>query len=621
MSALPDHRPPSDAAAASSGEVSSPGESKSTGPGVGSSGPGWLRLLWRTAFALTFLWLGVVFVFPESGPGAAGRVGAPAAWGWDETMHAELPAVQMLLHARNGSWFEVMEVLHECDRYPFVYPVFLSLWQGVLGIGQATARSLGYVFYFLLVLLSMRLGLQAVRKGTDRGPRVDTVLLVGLAAISGPLARRYAPTLFLEVPTLVMMALSLTAWISRRYRALGTGAPQAGARARIDLLTGLLIAATFFTKFNYALLLGLALFLDALVDLVVSRDRRAEIVSLARTGVPLAIGLVWWFLLPLPLGAEVAAEHRGDFMEFVTGNTEMEPMQPWFRRLFWIAGIAAHPILYVALCLSAAAFLVLHRTRTSLTLGIALVAFVVPVATHEFLLDRFLLPAALVLWVLGGAGAALALRRAPRVFTAVALPLFVASAAIPAFKTTPLIGLPVAEEGSTLRGIQEFYVGKTISLFGPPASNGLPRGVHDEIMDLIADGVGPVDSVGWLGQSAEISPADLHLSLLERGGSKERFLEYAEGPMDIVLLPSNVRVDFTQEELLEYARQFDHVVVPAEGDLVGRAGRAWIPEAWYAPLRASSATEWKTLGSVLIERSNEGPWPVTLELMHVEVDE
>ena len=136
-------------------------------------------------------------------------------------------------------------------------------------------------------------------------------------------------------------------------------------------------------------------------------------------------------------------------------------------------------------------------------------------------------------------------------------------------------------------------------------------------MDMIAEAVGPEDSVGWLGQSSEISPASLNLALLERGGSTDRFLENAPGPMDIELLPSNVRSDHSLEELLEYARRFDHVIVPAQGDLIGRGGREWVLEAWHQPLRDWPGAQWRTLGTIVIDRNILGPLPITFELLSV----
>ncbi len=566
-----------------------------------------LVIFWRALLSLALLWLAVAFVVPGARPDWSAPSAQDPAWGWDETMHAELPAVQMLLHTRRGEWYEAMEVVHECDRYPFAYPMALAAWQGIFGVSQRTARHLGTVLFALLVWLAMRLSAQLVRP--ER--RLDTALFVGLAAVSAPLARRYAPTLFLEIPALVLIACSLSAWIARRRAELGTK-----RRVGLDLLAGLLIAATFFTKFNYALLLGIALGLDALIELGRAKGHRGTWVSLLRTSLPLAVGLVWWFLLPLPLGAEVAAEHRADFLEFVTGNTEMK-MERWRRNTNWLVGIVPHSFLFVGLVGLGVTFLLRRRSRAGLTLGLSLIAFVVPVVNHPFQLDRFLLPAALVLWIVGGAGAAMCLRKSPWVFTACAIGLGIACAKVPVIKTAVWVGFPLWEEGNPIREFQEHHVGTTLSLFGPPASNGLTRDVHEEFMDLIAEGVGPEDSVGWLGQSSEISPASLHLGLLERGGSSERFLEYAPGPMDIELLPSNVQVDFSQEQLVAYARTFDHVIVADGGDLMARKGRAWIPGAWHQPLRSWPEAEWRTLGSVVVNMFSRGALPVTIELVSV----
>ena len=566
-----------------------------------------LLLFWRVALGLAVLWLGVSLVVPAARPAWANPTAPTPVWGWDETMHVELPAVQILLHVQRGEFSDAMDVVHECDRYPFVYPLVQAGWQGMVGVGERNAGRLGTVFLGLLVLLAVRLSTQIVRPEN----RLDAALFVGLAAISAPLARRYAPTLFLEVPALVMIACSLSAWISRRQFEPGTK-----ARVRRDLLTGLLIAVTFFTKFNYALLLGIALALDALIEIVLARSDRSSWFSLMRTGLPLAIGLAWWFVWPLPLGAEVAAEHRSDFVEFVTGNQHHE-MAGWLRRTNWLVGVAAHSFIFVGLIALSAAFLALRRTRTTVTLSLALVAFVVPIVRHPFQLDRFLLPAGLALWVLGGSGAAMFLRASPRAFTACALGLGIACANFSVLTTASWVGFPLQEEGTPVRDFQEFHVGTTLSLFGAPASNGLTSDVHNQIMDMIAEGVGPEDSVGWLGQSSEVSPASLHLGLLERGGSAERFLEYAEGPMDIELLPSNVQTDFSPEELLAYARKFDHVIIPAEGDLMQRGGRAWLPAAWYGPLREWPEAQWRTLGNVIIDGAHRGVWPVKFELVSV----
>ncbi|MEM8709516.1 MAG: hypothetical protein AAGG01_01075 [Planctomycetota bacterium] len=581
-----------------------------------------LRAFWRTVVACLIVWLAWTVVSPAV-PEAGGadepwRSATTHTWGWDEAMHAELPAVQMLLHVKRGEAFEAAEVLHECDRYPFLYPVALAGWQAVFGIGEAEARMLGRAIYGLLVLLAIRLAFLITQRGdgeTERSLGLDVALLVALAALSSPLARRYAPTLFLEIPAVTMIAASLGAWIWRRGLAVG-----ATGRRRRDLLAGALVIGTFFTKFNYALMLGLALGLDALVEIVVGwrqRELKGVLRSLVWTGVPVLVGLVWWFFLPLPLwsdlGAEVAAEHRNDFGEFISGNQTMT-MAWWLRRVNWVTGVAVHPFAFGTLVLLSIALGALVRNRIVLTLTLTLVAFVVPVLLHPFQLDRFLIPSALILWVMGGASAAMLLHRRPRAFTLATLGLTGAAIAVPVFQVTAWAGLPVAPEGSQARRYQKYHVGTTLGVFGPPASNGLTRDVHGELLDMVADAVGPENSVGWLGQSAEISPAALHLGLLERGGSAERFLEFAEGPMDIELLPSNVRVDYSDEAILEYARQFDHVIVPSQGDLVGRPGRAWIPEAWHGALRRSSDVTWRTLGSVLVDRSNDGPFPVTIEL-------
>jgi hypothetical protein len=507
-------------------------------------------------------------------------------------------------------------VIHDCDRYPFVYPVALAVWQGVFGIGEAQARALGRFMLVLLILLTIPLALYLARRPVGSAPRprshlIDVVLLVVLAGLASPLARRYGPTLFLEIPAVVLMAATLVSWISRRDLTTGTG-----QRARRDLLTGLLVALTFFTKFNYALLLAAALGADAFVELIVARRRRHALLSLLWVAAPVLMGLAWWFVLPVPMGQNAAAEHRLNFMEFVQGN-QSHATTPWTRKMNWLTGISAHPFLFAALIVFSLGLIAVQRTRTSVTFLFALVAFVVPILLHNYQLDRFLLPAAVTFWVAGGTSAAIFLRRFPRTFSLGAVALAALCAAFPALEVLGWepVRLPVAPLGSPIRELQQNHVHSTLGLYGPPASNGMHRATHDKLMDMLAAAVGPEDSVGWLGQSAEVSPASLHVELLRRGGSRDRFLQYAAVPMDIVPVPSGVRIDFTHDELLDYVRRFDHVIVPFHGDLIDRPGRRWIKDAWHLPLRESALTEWQTIGSILVERFNETPLPVTFELV------
>src|SRR5688572_28606924 len=53
--------------------------------------------------------------------------------GYDEAMHAALPAQRLALASRSGDLTRAADALLDCDRYPFVYPVVLAAVQLVTG--------------------------------------------------------------------------------------------------------------------------------------------------------------------------------------------------------------------------------------------------------------------------------------------------------------------------------------------------------------------------------------------------------------------------------------------------------------------------------------------------------
>jgi hypothetical protein len=62
------------------------------------------------------------------------------SWGWDESMHAELPALRMLLYASRGEVGAAFDPLLGCTQYPFGYPLLLALGQGAYESGYGTSR-------------------------------------------------------------------------------------------------------------------------------------------------------------------------------------------------------------------------------------------------------------------------------------------------------------------------------------------------------------------------------------------------------------------------------------------------------------------------------------------------
>jgi hypothetical protein len=232
------------------------------------------------------------------------------SWGWDETMHAALPATRMSFAIEEGLPRRAASALLACERYPFAFPVVLACQQLVFGASERGARLLVTALWGLTLFGVFLLARRAGAACGERDPPTETV--AWLALLFGalcPLAVGFAGTVFLEVPFACAMVFALLAWL-RRSDATSGGTSRATERRR-DLAAGAALALCFFTKFNYGLLLGFALSLDLLVELMLElragRGREFVRRTAALAAIPLA-GFAWWFLIPIPFGAAVAAE-------------------------------------------------------------------------------------------------------------------------------------------------------------------------------------------------------------------------------------------------------------------------------------------------------------------------
>ncbi|MCP3918279.1 MAG: hypothetical protein GY711_22255 [bacterium] len=508
------------------------------------------------------------------------------SWGWDESMHAELPAARMALHAGRGEVREAGEALVACNQYPFVFPAVLAATQAVFGVTEAVARGTAIGLWYVFGLLGLALlGLEIARAFWANGERpapLGLALLLPIFALLSPLVGRYAPTLFLEVPFLVVSTFALRAWLRRRTRP--------GARA--ELAAGCWIVAAFFTKFNYGVLLGGAFAADAAVDALLAM-RAGTFAGFARRTAWLALlpalAFGWWFALPYPGGAAVAAEHREAFLGFLSGNLEMAET-PWKRRLLdWYGGVAAHPVVLAWIVAAGLTSLRHYRLPVTRTLWLLLAITGLPVWLHPFHLDRFLIPGSLAIWSLAALGS---IASVPDGIwkTRLQLAQVVGGAAIigalwwkfPIDQFAGRLGLLVDDPG--VRATQVEIVRARWRLGGTIETAGLDADEARALFDAIAADVGPSARVGWLGQSSEVAPAALHLALLDRGGEPERFLRDAMGPMDVTPVPQATIEPLADEELARWADDFDVILITDPPDLKGRASRAAVREAWQVPL-------------------------------------
>ncbi len=535
------------------------------------------------------------------------------ALGWDESMHAALPAARIRVALAMGEIGAAFDALLDCSQYPFVWPCVLALAEGVTKAGTEVARATGIAAWCATLFGVFLLAREAVdalpAAHRPRAAQVAPWIALALAALS-PLALGYAGTLFLEVPAACAATFATLAWL-RAWRVPTRG------RA---LLAGALLAVAFFTKFNYGLLLCAGLGLDALVRIALAA-RRGEARAALRTGVGVAIvpvvALAWWFLLPLPGGADVAAEHRRAFAEFLQGNLDTRPTPASMRWFYVLTLLETTPRLVLLVLVGALVAGTRLGTAPVRTLFLVLACAWIPVAFHPFFLDRFLLPGAALAWVLAGIGVAQVLSRRP------------ALASVQTYVLLFLAWVPIGFGGGL--AADTWFVGNCLGTFSADSkvreyqaeelrrrqslllrstpTPALARDEHDRLLDLVAGTVGPTERVAWLGVSSEFSPAVLHLGLLARGGSRERFLRDASVPIDVTYFGADPGLD--DAALRAFADRFDVILWTEPADLRERKDRAFTAACRERLLR-SGPHRVDTLGTLSLARPLRAPTLVTL---------
>lgn len=613
-----------------------------TKPRSSESGAVWLALV--VVVGLLVAWIATLPASP--------------AWGWDESMHAELPAARMALALKSGELGAASAALLDCQQYPFVWPVCLAVVQFVTGVSEHVARCAGLVALALMVWGVFRLARELVtpvarsrrdvgevtgrgtRKDTERearrdaevGAEIDTEIdterdtdgegvedaaarrarfapwFALVFAATCPLAVSFGGTLFLEVPFACVATFTLLAWLRLRR----------DPTPRRAWIAGAWITVAFFTKFNYALMLGLGLAIDAAVELALAARRGEGGRALGNVGravlIP-ALGALWWFVLPLPGGFEVAAAHRGAFAEFLQGNLG-GTSAPASVRLLQLAAYGAPTPRVLALWLAAALIAVrfVREPRVRLLVIVFLVS-VIPVCLHPFHLERFWIPSGPALFALAGLGLASVLPTSVVARWVGLAILAVGSLVMPGRDTFWLadrLGLGATESAN--REYQRAVFAERRALFSGRSlpTNGLDRAVHDALFGLVVREVKPSDRVGWLGASSETSPAVVHLALLENSARSEadvaRFLRDAPRPMDVTILGLDPRLD--DAALRAWADSFDVILATDPPDLKNRRDRQF-PREYRERLVAMGwiPTE---LGRIAMPRPNQAPLEVTL---------
>lgn len=530
-----------------------------------------------------------------------GPLQAGIAWGWDETMHTALPAWRMLTAAEALAPGAFFDALHACDRYPFAYPLLLALEQGLFGISEHGARVLGTIVWCATLLAVFALGRRA--GGTFAG------WLALLAAASCPLALSFAGTALLEVPSAAALALALLAWVRRRETEIA-----AAERGRRDLAAGTCVALAFFTKFNYGLLLALALALDEALELASAVRRGASTPALRSTlrlaSIPALAGL-WWFVLPLPGAFELGAAHRAAFWDWIRGNQDQAPASWRVKLLNLAAFFAPNPRVLAVLLIGALAALRQVRRPALRACALVLAVLSVAVLSHRFHLARFLIPLGPALWMLAGVGWARLLPGAARTRAAAVAGLALACALWPGRDTLALAdALRFLNEKSEIRAYQERELKTQRELRGSRRlrSLGLSAAESEQLFGALAAGLGAEERIGWIDLTEEVSPAGLQYGLLRRGRARSAFASQLWDLNYISIGGADPGWDDAQLEA--WAAPYDALLFSEPHHLRGRSQREFF--AGYVARLEARGWRRERLGELSVERPMQAPIPVAL---------
>lgn len=602
----------------------------------------------RRPLTLTLLVLTLV-----AGVWGSARVSTASSWGWDESMHAGLPAARISAELGELDPVAAAQVAVECQQYPFVVPVVWGALAAVTGQGadvEVFGRRLGRWVLALLALGAALLARELVRalfetheeQGAGPPAKIDReewcgALVAFALVLMSPLSVDYAGTWFLEVPFAALAVWSVWAWLRRVQL---RGEPGAGRR---DLVCGALLTAAFFTKFNYGLLLGfgaaLALAWEALgvwirpLRATWPREQSgaafgASVLRLA--AVPL-VGFAWWFVLPLPGGLELGASHRDAFAAFLGGNQQLERTPDAQRLLHWGVYALSTPRLFVLLVAGLGGLTWCARRRAPvLAAWLVWLACLVPIATHNFHLDRFLvLPLALGI-PLGVTGLVLLARLGARGrFRSGALwavpVLVLLAAALPGLDGDAWFARTIGfADKDDVRTYQEGIVARyqDASFDRPLSTAGLEAVAADKLLDAVASevlvGEGAPRAFGWLGISSELSPAALVLGVHARAaeGQVAPSIDTAavtrpDGNPKMIMTFEGLDPGWNDDQLFAWADSFDVVFTTVPPDLRERRNREFVRE-YQTRLIGSGRVDTRELASVQVPQAFGPPKLVKL---------
>ncbi|MFT4711107.1 MAG: hypothetical protein ACJAZ8_002092 [Planctomycetota bacterium] len=563
------------------------------------------------------------------------------SWGWDESMHVGLPATHMAQAASTGDLGEAAQVALNCNQYPFVYPAVVASAELLFGAAdnpELFGRRVGR-FVWSLGLLGLLLLALELSVGLAESTRKLAAFFTICLGLFSPLFMDYSGTWFLEVPFATVSIFCVALWL-RRTRLMGC----AGG-ARRDFAVGALIALAFFTKFNYGLLLGAGLFLDVCLGAIFAiRERSIALfgISSLRIAVVPAVAFTWWFVFPLPGGSAIAEIHRTAFMDFLAGNQQLDRMSDARRLLDLGIGLFPTPrvLLAVVIGLVLSLALLVRAPRRVGSLWIVLLTMGVPIALHNFHLDRFLLGPAPFAFALGALGIAHGLGPVLRGHAALigAPVLIVLALVMPTADGNLLfaktIGFATSADGANpeqieaiakVRAYQEAMIveRQAIGPGRPLSTNGIASEEAAQLLDLMATEVlamaathGPAAKFGWLGINTELSPAALHIGVVARGGDPARLRRDAgivrgDGNPDLCVTFQGVDPGWNDDQLRAWSAGFEVIFMTTPPALKPRSNRAFV-RGYQERLVAMGDFTPVELGKVQVSQLLKDPLAVSL---------
>ena len=258
----------------------------------------------------------------------------------DEAGHA-LPAARMAFALREGSLRGLLDATHREVVWPFFHPWVITPFFLAFGVSAQVARLAS------LVLFGAALGLvpllaRELARDAEPAPHRESSLLPTLGWLSIAVLITATPwplvAMIMSEPLgmfLTLAVLLVEARAARRQSLVGY------------ILTGVLVAATFFTKYSY----GLPLMAAILLGLAWRRRHGGSdplVAALAGMGLPIAVWLAW-ILIPDPLRAR---ELLGAFVNRDEGLRGLADLSFYPRAV--VAAIGGPVAVFTVLLLAAA---------------------------------------------------------------------------------------------------------------------------------------------------------------------------------------------------------------------------------------------------------------------------